>query len=327
MPQEDLQKNIDRNFGNVINPEPQTPKSPVMPGTSSEQSRRLKTLRTFQGDMDEALVGTKASIISIAVAEQKRATEIEKKIEQTEPTREKEKRSFINITDNLKNKLFIYLGSILLVLAVIITVTIYYNSKSTSAAPEKVNKSDTIISYNLKSSIDIYQSNSSILSDAISRESKKFDLPVNSVLYLSIEKDKNIVPVSDFLTILSPNIPTELVRNLADEYMIGIYSFDTNEPFIILKANDFGLAYSGMLKWENSMTSDLGQLFNLKISSSTNTFSDEALRNKDLRIVKNEAGKTVLLYSFVNKNTILITSNERIFNAILAKYITGELIR
>jgi hypothetical protein len=111
--------------------------------------------------------------------------------------------------------------------------------------------------------------------------------------------------------------------------MLGIYSFDTNEPFIILTTNDFANSFSGMLRWEKDMVSDFEKIFLIsqKIGSTTVEFVDEALRNKDLRILQNENKKTILLYSFVDKNTIVITTNESIFTAIVNKYNVSKQIR
>ena len=106
--------------------------------------------------------------------------------------------------------------------------------------------------------------------------------------------------------------------------MLGIYSFDTNEPFIILTTNDFPASFSGMLKWENNMVLDLGKLFSISENTATKTFLDQALQNKDLRILKNTSEKTILLYSFIDKNTLVITTNQNILTAIVGKYLIGK---
>jgi hypothetical protein len=84
-----------------------------------------------------------------------------------------------------------------------------------------------------------------------------------------------------------------------------------------------------MLKWEKTMAQDLGGLFEIPADTGTSTeiFLDEALRNKDLRILQDNGGKTILLYSFIDKQTLLITKNENVFNAILAKYLTSKTTR
>ena len=73
------------------------------------------------------------------------------------------------------------------------------------------------------------------------------------------------------------------------------------------------------------MTNDIGAWFGV-FGTSTPKFQDEELRNKDLRVFKNENGNTILLYSFLDKDTLLITGNENIFSAILGKYLIQKAI-
>ncbi len=132
--------------------------------------------------------------------------------------------------------------------------------------------------------------------------------------------------ISEVLGLLAPRMPASLVRAFENKYMLGVYSFDTNEPFIILTTNDFPVAYSGMLKWEKDMVADIGKIFNISVVNSEPplAFTDEALKNRDLRVLKDNENKTILLYSFIDKNTLVITSNENIFNAIIGKYFVSQ---
>ena len=161
-------------------------------------------------------------------------------------------------------------------------------------------------------------------------EKKIFNLPVNSALYLNtVNKTGKPESAESIMLLIAPQIPSSLARSFDSEYMLGIYSFDTNEPFIILTTNDFASSFSGMLRWEKTMISDLGKLFSLSqnTASTTKQFKDEALRNKDLRILQNTNNKTVLLYSFIDKSTLVITANENILNAIVGKYNISKQIR
>lgn len=314
----------------------------------------LKSLRTFQGDIEEILGKTGGSIASVAVAEQKRKEEQKKKeiqIEQKIIPEQKEEKiktapdpalsslpqqastdNFVYNTrpeqpesSETKNRFFFYLGSFLLIVGVVAIGAVYYiKSRDTTVSVES---EKTIISYSQVKNMNIASSTRKGLVASIIQEKQELKLPVNSVLYLrTVSTDDTPIEVNKVVELLTPHMPSELVRSLDENYMVGIYSFDTNEPFIILTENDFGLSYSGMLKWEESMLSDLGEIFSIS-TSTENTFEDEALKNKDLRIIKNSNKETVLLYSFLDKNTILITSNENIFSAILGKYMTSKIAR
>jgi hypothetical protein len=121
-------------------------------------------------------------------------------------------------------------------------------------------------------------------------------------------------------------MPPSLVRSFGDEYMFGIYSFDTNEPFIILTVDDYAIAYSGMLKWELDAGKDLATLFNIPTqnSSSTLVFKDETAKNKDMRVLKDSAGTPLVLYSFIDRKTLVITKNENVLSAIVGKFLINK---
>lgn len=68
------------------------------------------------------------------------------------------------------------------------------------------------------------------------------------------------ITASNFLNIIAPTAPDALTSNLKDGYVFGYYSYETNEPFIILESNNYDSSFAGMLDWEKSMYADLGDL-------------------------------------------------------------------
>jgi hypothetical protein len=57
------------------------------------------------------------------------------------------------------------------------------------------------------------------------------------------------------------------------------------------------------------------------------TFSDTILHNKDARVVKDENGKIIFLYSFINSETIVITTNETTLREITTRLVNASLVR
>jgi predicted ATP-binding protein involved in virulence len=110
--------------------------------------------------------------------------------------------------------------------------------------------------------------------------------------------------------------------------MAGIYSSNPNKIFFILSTDDYGLTYSGMLKWESTMANDLSPFFqNIDIqSTSTPLFQDDSFNNHDVRVLRNSNGQIVLMYGFIDKNTLVIVPDETIFQSIANKYINSKLI-
>ena len=275
----------------------------------------MKSLRTYQGDVEEAMSKNKFSASSIVVAEQRRRDSL---LEEPQA----------KVRTQIKNKSFFIIGIILFLIGISAIILIYYYVTSNDKIILE-QETKTLVSFTKEQSILMVEKNKEQLIATILKEKQLFKSTPNSVLYLNtintINKPEN---VKNILTILTPRMPDSLLRAIEEKYMLGIYSFDTNEPFIILTTNDFATSYSSMLKWEENMTSDLGGLFNIiQNASTTNSiFIDEALKNKDLRVLKNTDGKTILLYSFIDKNTMVITTNEGIFQGLLGKYMVSKLV-
>ena len=333
-----LQEKIEKEFLNKP--------TPPNPQQTAKNNGPLKSLRTYQGDIEETLAKTNGSIASVAIAEEKRRGE-EEKIELKQEAQPVEKQEPENNRSNpeldslpqqtstdgfvydtrreepqsseIKNKFFFSVGISLLIIGIITIATVYYlKSKNTTV---NISQEKVIISYSQAKSMAIASSTRRDLINSILKEKQDLKLPVNSVLYLDTGD------VNRFVELIAPKMPATLVRSLDSKYMLGIYSYNTNEPFIILTETDFGLSYSSMLEWEKNIVSDLGEIFSIPTSGATVVFEDEALKNKDLRIIKDADRKTVLLYTFLDRNTILITSNENIFSAILGKYMTSKISR
>ncbi len=276
---------------------------------------KIKSLRTYQGDIDEILSKGKASASTILIAEQKRKEE--KAITTDRPK-----------DSGVRNRFFIIIGIVLFTIG-IITLGVVYYMKSTEEVT-LTQKTKALIGFSEEKNVSLSGLSRETLVTKLVAEKESFKLPVSSVLYINITNESSEpAPIESILSLIAPKMPASLSRSFENKYMFGIYSFDTNEPFIILTTNDYAGSYSGMLKWEKDMAGDLAKLFAISqnASSTPTSFSDEALKNKDLRVIKDDSGKTLLLYSFIDRNTLMITTNENILTAILAKYLINKTVR
>lgn len=280
-----------------------------------ENKKPIKALRTYQGDVEEALGKTKSSAATIMVAEQKRREERPDFAPKPKPPE--------NSTD--KNKLYLVLGTVLLFLAISVIGGVYYIKSDIGISTSQQTK--TLISFTEEKKIVVASSTSEQLNAKLVTEKDSYKMPANSLLFINTVDSEDVpVKAETLMSILAEKIPAELSRSFDDRYMIGIYSFDTNSPFIILKTNSYQNSYAGMLKWEKNIPIDLKSLFDIssEITGSVDVFKDEEYKNKDLRIIRDRSGKSILLYSFIDKNTLIITTNENVFSAILGKYIISQ---
>ncbi|MDP3661490.1 MAG: hypothetical protein Q8R17_01400 [bacterium] len=133
------------------------------------------------------------------------------------------------------------------------------------------------------------------------------------------ETATRMLTTSEFLSLLNTSAPGELARALAPEFTLGIRGLPTNRAFLIFKTNYFQTALAGMLKWEKTMLNDIGPLFGTAIGGTI--FTDRTVNNRDVRELLDENGKSLLLYGFADKKTIIITDDVDTFEKTMEKLV------
>jgi hypothetical protein len=115
---------------------------------------------------------------------------------------------------------------------------------------------------------------------------------------------------------LSWGVPGSFVRVLDSSMMFGSVRGGSNEPFIILSSTNFDVAFAGLLSWEATMSADLAPFFGEPVNG---RFTDAITSNRSIRVLRDEAGKERLIYAFVNKNLIVITTTTDTLGAIIGR--------
>ena len=133
--------------------------------------------------------------------------------------------------------------------------------------------------------------------------------------------------------------------------MFGMYNYDGNQEFLILKVNSYDTAFSGMLLWEANLWQNFKNLFGLSVNTSsaqtngvtststsissssvptnltdqgssaidTMKFQDAQFDNQDCRVIKDASGKIIFLYSIINQNTIVIATSPDTLREIVSR--------
>lgn len=139
----------------------------------------------------------------------------------------------------------------------------------------------------------------------------------------------------DFFTLLHSGAPAELIRVLSGDITLGMYGLRGNQLFLVFPVGSFDHAFGGMLSWEKLMPDELSGLFNIprasaaasttSAASSPPVFKDAVIRNKDVRALFDEQGAIRLLYSFLNKETLVIAEREETLRALIGRLSGGRL--
>ncbi len=332
----DEKKNLQDEIGSLIKKEiPSISEHPLhMLDNQADSSTKPKSviqkpIRTYESDLAEVFLKKDTSVMKMAIAENKKEDETESEIITNKPNNSSNSKkyyllliSLILIIVGMGGGYYLYLQSPLAIKTIIKDNSKYIsiiNSDSTKMFPIGNTKGNNLAE-NVKNELmnisgDQYKINELIITENISSTTKK-------------------VSISKFIELVSIDMPDILNRSLKNNWMIGsLIANSEKSPFIILKSDFFQNSYAGMLKWEITMVDDLAILFNYKDRArpqnitSTSTlisyftikgkFEDKIILNRDVREFINEAGELLILYSFVDKDTLIITTSEDVLKEII----------
>jgi len=294
------------------------------------KSKEPKIIHTYMSDMANVIRENKENVIKIALAE-KEKLEREEELKRAEGTKTQKK--------------FWMIGGIILL--IISTAGIYFvHIKKTireNIIPQ-TEKIETFINYEDYSSINIseFKSTESFIEKIISEiKNISTDKHIKSIFVkknvIEIDKKGNeiktekLVGSREFLSFWGGNKPSTFLLSLKDEFLLGSYANgDKIGTFLIFETNDYNTTYSKILEWEETMATDLKQLFNIKRDVGSDIvfskeFVDLVINNKYVRVLYNENGEEVLLYSFIDKNKLLITDDKILFQEIINRNVIKSL--
>lgn len=111
------------------------------------------------------------------------------------------------------------------------------------------------------------------------------------------------------LDVLRLGMPGSMSRSITDMSFGG----HNGSPFIVLRFTSFETVFAGALVWEERMLPDLVPLFG---ESAVTRAIDSRVNNRDIRVLADDEREDRVVYGFVNKNTLLITTNRSSFSTI-----------
>jgi hypothetical protein len=148
-------------------------------------------------------------------------------------------------------------------------------------------------------------------------------------------------PGGALIRLLNLGAPDILLRNVDLSSTVGIVSSGgQTHPFFILRVNSFERTFAGMLGWESRMLADLDPLYPsidvpspepLVTGTSTTAiatpppslapqgFMDDVVANRDVRALRDGLGRTLLIYGYSDKQTLIIARDEAAFTTLVAR--------
>lgn len=123
--------------------------------------------------------------------------------------------------------------------------------------------------------------------------------------------------------------PSIFLRNVLDESTVGvIHAGEQTAPFFIFSVSSYERTFSGMLDWEDSIERDLSILYpsypwDTTASSSPllepRAFADSVAASRDIRVLKDEEGRSIMVYGYRDKQTLIIARDETAFTQLVER--------
>lgn len=281
----------------------------------------LSPLRTYKNDIAQTVKNKGASLSSMVIARRKKEGDTEAPL--------KQKAFSFKVVGLSALSLFLIVGGVVL---------IFFILPEESASPEGVlpSTSKDIIFIEEAKKIVLNRQTFSELIQKTTQEIKTATLPINTVQHTYLVKqeqvydegsiqartEESLITFGELTDLLRANTPPRLVRALSPSFVFGIHSFTDNNPFLLMRVTSYENAFSGMLEWEKNILSDIAPLFSLSQENQglvSSSFRDTVIENQDVRVLRGADDEVMLLYSFLDRNTLLITTHEVTLDEILER--------
>jgi len=272
----------------------------------NKKTPHSKIVQTYAEDAVKVIEGDRQGLI--------------KKIIHSEEENEKIKRSLS--PESKKNKLFVLLGSILLLLA---SGTFTFFIVRGSTPPVAVEQEFVPLIFTDKNAIiEVGGLKKEAIEAKVIAEISTADLAKGETEGIYFSLNKKPVGLREFALLLGSSFAPGNNPFIDDNFLLGAVSGETRDFFILLKMRSLGDIFSAMQGWETKMFLDLHGFFGLDIGPAnqyflTKSFEDGIVGNKNARILYNAEGKIVMMYVFADENSVVITDTNEAAGEIMLR--------
>ena len=320
----------------------QQPQAPASPAPKKEPG--VRSLETYQGDIEQLVENKNVSVVSIAAAEAARRG--------GSGSAAPASRAATDILGLLKKAGMILGGVVLLAGAAGALAWVLQPPKAVDMPAAQTSPFIKVDETKVLTLPDTPVSHADFI-QALAQQQSTVSLSLGLIerLYLATAsttpQGQQLTQLSApaMLALLSPNVPDTLLRAIdPNVYLIGVHSYDSNQPLIILQATSYEAAYAAMLAWEPYMQKELSPFFmrtpqaqlsqqstatstaSSTVATSTppaqpvNTgFRDSIIENHDVRVIEDTNNNILLLWTFLDRKTLVITTNDATLREVISR--------
>ncbi len=320
---------------------------------TTDDAQKQSAIRTLEGDIAQTVRGQGLSVADIALAEQKR-----KAITTSEEIPEPPKES-LGTWWVLGTILFLLLGG------AVVAGVLYLRPGTDVPLVETPEQAQ--FPADARATIDVtgmtFDNFTAKIKESLLADAPLGTIRSVSLAQKMGTTTDTLTPISNgaFFALIKSRAPSRLVRSLEDSFVFGVATVDRPTAFLMFKTNSFETTFAGMLEWEPFIAEDVPFITKeivlppapepIVVATSTNgtstiptasstpivappppeseigTFLDIVVKNEDVRALTLSDGTVRLLYSFPDKNTLIIAENKEALTLILERLSSARFTR
>lgn len=273
------------------------------------QHRRVKT---YAEDMAGVLEGDKEGLI--------------KKIIHGEEEHEMEKRNLS--PESKKNKFFLLVSTLLLILGVALILAFLLNRTSDTVP---VAEQFVPLIFNDKSGfVEVADFNKDSVEQTIRNQATSTEVKQGGVEGFYLTVGKQTVWLRQFIALIKASFVAGSANLVGENFLMGVVNGNSKDFFILIKVRSLADVFDSLRAWENKMFFDLHGFFGVDISADTSylltkNFDDGVVQNKNARILYDKDGNIVLMYVMADDNSIIITNTLAATHEIMLRLASGQV--
>ncbi|HWB34299.1 MAG TPA: hypothetical protein VG753_03210 [Candidatus Paceibacterota bacterium] len=309
----------------------------------------IQQLETYQGDIEHLVAQKNVSVVSIAAAEAARRGTSQEPSQVSAP---------IDWGMLAKRAGMVVAGMVLIMVA---GAAVWYVLRPAPAVQIAVSDSSPFITVDDTKVLTVPagQIDHSVFMQALAQQRDQVSLGLGLIERFELatmatssdgKQGYTLLSAADLLARLSPDVPASLLRSIdPTQYLLGVHAYDGNQALLIFRATSYEEAYAGMLAWEKDMPADLQALFmrtppvhiNTNTNDATSTasstpaaapsvtntgFVDQIVDNHDVRAIVDDAGDILMLWSAIDRQTFVITTNEATLREVISRLENSSIV-
>lgn len=269
-------------------------------------------VQTFAEDMAGVLEGDREGLI--------------KKIIHGEEEHEMEKRNLS--PESKKNKFFLLISAILLVLGVALVLAFLLN-KTDNTVP--VAEQFVPLIFNDKSDfVEVADFNKDKIEQTIFNQTNGTDVKNGGVEGFYLTVNKQTVWLRQFIALIKGSFVAGNASVVGENFLMGVVNGKSKDFFILIKVRSLADVFDSLRAWENKMFFDLHGFFGVEISADTSylltkNFDDGVVENKNARILHDKDDNIVLMYIMADDDSIIITNTEAATHEIMLRLASSQV--